>query len=306
MRAARKKLRRESWHLLHLYAYSGVALALPHQLWTGADFLSSPIAAGYWWTLWALSALAILQFRVALPLYRSLRHRLVVDRVVTEAPGVVSVHMSGRALDQLPVRAGQFFTWRFLDGPGWTRGNPYSLSAAPDGLGLRITVKSLGDGSARLARLRPGTRVLIEGPYGRLSGDVRSRRRVTFIASGIGITPMRAMLEEFPYAPGEANLIYRVSNMDDIVFRAELEDLAARRGIQLHYVPGHRNTDPDSWLPSSAAGVDPTQGLLQLAPQIADSDVYVCGPQTWMDAIALAADGAGVPPERVHLERFEF
>ncbi len=59
IRRARKKLRYESWHLLHLYAYVGVFLALPHQLWTGADFLSSPAATVYWWTLWALAAASV-------------------------------------------------------------------------------------------------------------------------------------------------------------------------------------------------------------------------------------------------------
>ena len=39
--AARRRLRYESWHLLHLYAYLGVGLALPHQLWTGQEFLAS-------------------------------------------------------------------------------------------------------------------------------------------------------------------------------------------------------------------------------------------------------------------------
>ena len=306
IRAARARLRRESWHLLHLYAYLGVGMALPHQLWTGGDFLASPAATAYWWGLWTLAAVAILQFRVGLPLVRSLRHRLVVERVVAEAPGVVSVYLTGRRLDRLPVRAGQFFTWRFLDGPGWTRSNPYSLSAAPDGRGLRITVKALGEGSARLAGLRPGTRALIEGPYGRLTGAVRTRRRVVMIASGIGVTPMRALLDELSYAPGEATLLYRTARVHDAVFRAELDDLAARRGVRLFYLPGHRSPDPASWLPAEAGAADPAQALQHLAPGIEGSDVYVCGPQPWMDAVESAAVRAGVPAGRVHLERFEF
>lgn len=43
-RRARRRLRYESWHLLHLYAYLGVGLALPHQIWVGADFITSPPA----------------------------------------------------------------------------------------------------------------------------------------------------------------------------------------------------------------------------------------------------------------------
>jgi predicted ferric reductase len=131
VRAARRRLRYESWHLLHLYAYLGVGLALPHQIWTGADFAGSPLSRAYWWGLYAVTLGAVLAFRLTLPLWRSAYHRLRVAQVVAEAPGVVSVYLRGHRLDRLPVRAGQFFLWRFLDGPGWSRAHPYTLSAAP-------------------------------------------------------------------------------------------------------------------------------------------------------------------------------
>ena len=131
IRKARRKLRYESWHLLHLYAYLGVGLALPHQLWTGQEFLSHRTATVYWWSLWILAAGAILYWRLGVPVYRTLRHDLRVTAVVREGPGVTSVWMRGRRLDRLPVVAGQFFTWRFLSGPGWSRGHPYSLSGRP-------------------------------------------------------------------------------------------------------------------------------------------------------------------------------
>src|SRR5665647_1518723 len=98
-----------------------------------------------------------------------------------------------------------------------TRAHPYSLSAAPDGRTLRITAAHLGDGSARLARLRPGTRVAFEGPYGRLHEGVRTRRKVLLMASGIGITPMRALLEAMDQRPGDVTLVYRArSDADQI------------------------------------------------------------------------------------------
>src|SRR6478752_9841879 len=81
MQRARRRLRYESWHLLHLYGYLGVGLALPHQLWTGADFLSSPAATAYWWTLWAVTAASVIVFRIVLPPARSWRHRLRVTAV---------------------------------------------------------------------------------------------------------------------------------------------------------------------------------------------------------------------------------
>ena len=181
VRAAGARLRYESWHLLHLYAYLGVGLALPHQLWTGQEFLASTAATVYWWTLWGAAAAAVLVWRIGLPLYRTLRHDLRVTSVVPESDEVVSVYLTGRALHRLPVTAGQFLNWRFLTGPGWTRAHPYSLSAAPDGRSLRITVKTLGDGSA-LVRSLPGTRALVRSlpryPRDR-RGPLRAAHRTT-------------------------------------------------------------------------------------------------------------------------------
>lgn len=304
VRAARVSLRYESWHLLHLYAYLGVGLAIPHEVWTGADFIASPLSRLYWWTLSALALGAVVIWRVGIPLRRSLRHRIVVHRVVREAPGVVSVYLRGRELDRLGARAGQFFTWRFLDGPGWMRGHPYSLSAVPTRDTLRITVKNLGDGSARLAGVRPGTRVLLEGPYGRLHSAVRTRRRVTLLAGGIGVTPLRALLEELPYAPGEATVIYRARQGGDLVLRHELDELARRRGARVYYVLGRRIRGRDSWLPQSAAHLSDAAALHELVPDVAEHDVFICGADAWADAAQAAARAAGVPAGNIHRERF--
>ncbi|GAB3853177.1 ferric reductase-like transmembrane domain-containing protein [Dactylosporangium cerinum] len=299
IRTARRRLRYESWHLLHLYAYLGVGLSLPHELWTGADFVSSGLAQAYWWTAYGVAAGSVLAFRLGQPAWRSLYHRIVVQRIVSEGPGVVSVYLHGRNLDRLPVRAGQFFLWRFLDGPGWSRGHPYSLSAAPRRDRLRITVKATGDGSARLATLRPGTKVIIEGPYGQLVAARRRSRGVALLACGIGITPLRALLDELP--PSQTVLLYRARSEADLIFRAELDEFAARRGVQVWYLLGPRPARR-SWLP---AGCPPDEQLLgDLVPDIERRDVYLCGPDDWMGLAESAVRRAGVPDERIHLERF--
>ena len=306
VRAARRRLRYESWHLLHLYAYLGVGLALPHQVWTGTEFTASPLARAYWWTLYAAALGAVLVFRIGLPVAVNLRHRLRVGKVVAEGPGVVSVYLAGRALDRLPVRAGQFFVFRFLDGPGWSRGNPYSLSAAPTRDGLRITVKDLGQGSRRLAGLRAGTRVLIEGPYGRLTGEARRGRGVTLVASGIGITPLRALMDEFGDPPGALTLISRAGAPADFIFRDEIDRLAAAGRIRAFYVAGRRATSRPSWLPETAAHLSDAVALQELVPGIATQDVFICGPDPWMEAVRRAALEAGVPADQIHLERFDW
>jgi ferredoxin-NADP reductase len=283
-----------------------VGLALPHQLWTGQELLSSPVATVYWWGLWIAAAAAVLVWRVGMPAYRTLRHDLRVTAVVRESPEVVSVWMTGRHLDRLPVAAGQFLTWRFLTGPGWMRGHPYSLSAAPTGASLRISVKDLGDGSRALSALVPGTRVVVEGPYGTLHEGVRTRPKVTMLASGIGVTPLRALLEALPQQPGDVTLVYRAHSRSDLVFEAELEALARDHGARILYVLGPRVPGRGSWLPESAAHLTDAQGLLHLVPDLAEHDVYVCGAPGWMAAVVAAATEAGVAPEHLHQERFSW
>jgi len=306
VRAARRVLRYESWHLLHLYAYLGVGLSVPHEIWTGADFTTSSLARAYWWSAYAIALAAVLVYRVAVPIWRTLRHGLTVGEVIRESPDVVTVVLAGRGLHRLPVRAGQYFVFRFLDGPGWSRGNPYSLSASPAPDRLRVTARAAGDGSSRLAWLRPGTKVAIEGPYGRLTGDRRVTAKVAMIACGIGITPLRALLEELSYDPGDAVLVYRARDLDDLVFRDELDQLARRRGITVHYVLGRRIRNRASWLPESAEAWTDEQALLSLVPAITEYDVYVCGPDLWMDALCAAALAVGVPSNQLHQERLSW
>jgi ferredoxin-NADP reductase len=241
-------------------------------------------------------------WRVALPFWRSTRHRLRVTSVVRESHGVVSVYMAGRHLDRLRAEAGQFFTWRFLTGPGWMRGHPYSLSAAPDGRSLRITVKTLGDGSALVRSLRPGTRAVVEGPYGRLTERPRTRTRVAFIGAGVGITPLRALAEELPYAPGDAVLLQRATGRP--LFAQEFEMLARERGLEMIWLPGRRRS-PDSWLGKGAPTDDLTL-LRRWIPDVADRDVYVyvCGPEAWTAAVRGTLVAAGLPAAQLHVENF--
>ncbi|WP_249997811.1 ferredoxin reductase family protein [Actinoplanes sp. M2I2] len=302
VRRTRRRMRYESWHLLHLYAYLGVGLALPHEFLLGTDF-RTPAARAFWWSLYAIAAGSVLVFRLGLPVWRTLRHRLTVDHVDPEAPGLVSVYLSGRRLDRLPVRAGQFFVWRFLDGRGALRGNPFSLSGPPRGDSLRITVKVVGDGSERVAALRRGTRVLIEGPYGRMTAATYAGGSVTMLACGVGVTPLLALLWDLPYGHGRATLVYRTRHPHEVAFGRELAWLAEHRGVRLVPLVGPR-AEAGSWLPAEYADYDDAEALRSLSPDIAGHDVYVCGPDAWAASVFRAARAVGVRPARLHRERF--
>ena len=299
LRAARRRVSYETWFGLHLYAYLGIALAFAHQLVVGADFRDDPVAVAFWVGLYAVAAGLVLVFRVGQPAALALRHRFEVANVVEEAPGVVSLYVTGRALDRLAVRAGQFFNLRLLTADGWWRAHPFSLSASPNGRFLRFTVKDLGDWTGgRLQRVPLGTRLILEGPYGVLTGARRMRPRVLLVAGGVGITPLRALLEALPARPGDLTLVYRASRPEDVVFRAELDAIARARGATVHYVVGRRG--------SHEVGAEPLgpEALLRYAPDVRDRDVYLCGPRSLMDAAEGSLRHLGVPRSHVHRERF--
>src|SRR5205807_10386166 len=128
----------------------------------------------------------------------------------------------------------------FLTRDVWWTSSPSSSSAPVVSDRMRIPVKATGDHSAALARLRPGTRVLAEGPYGAMTAAARRNRKVLLVAGGVGITPIRALFETLPAARGDLTLVYRASSDADVVFRHELEQLAERRGANLHIVVGSR------------------------------------------------------------------
>jgi ferredoxin-NADP reductase len=296
-RAARRRLRYETWYLLHLYTYLAVALAFSHQFATGADFAGSLPARVAWSGLYLLVAALLVWHRLITPIRRALRHRLRVLAVRTEAPGVVSVVVGGRHLQDLNTRPGQFFRWRLLDRGLWWASNPYSLSAPVLADRMRFTVKAQGDHSEALASLRPGTWVFAEGPYGAFTDAHRVQAKVLLLAGGVGITPLRALFEALPGAPGDVTLIYRASADAEVMFRAELAAIARRRGARVHYLLGTR----------ADLGRDPlTAGsLLQLVPDLTNHEVYVCGPPGMVDAAMSGLRGAGVPRRHLHRESFE-
>jgi ferredoxin-NADP reductase len=240
--------------------------------------------------------LLVIPFRVAQPVFRALFHGLRVHQVVEEGAGVVSLHVTGRHLNALNARAGQFFLWRFLDRERWHEAHPFSLSAAPTDTSLRVTVKALGDFSANLPSVKPGTRVVVEGPFGLFTDEERMRERVALIAGGVGITPIRALLEEMT---GNIVLIYRAASAEELIFRRELESLARARGVAMHFVLGdHRDADNAHFLSASH--------LQALVPDLADREVYLCGPAVMMRLTTRALRRAGVPSRFIHTDTFAF
>jgi predicted ferric reductase len=259
-RAARRRVSYETWYYAHLYTYLAIALAFSHQFADGASFTASATARIVWSAMYLTVAAAIVWYRILTP--------------------------------------GQFFRWRFLTRQLAGQSHPYSLSAMPRPDMMRITVKARGDHSDSLACLRPGTRVIAEGPYGAFTPSLTGRR-VLLIAGGVGITPIRAMFAALPrQMPNAITLVYRASHPRDVVFRRELDAIAADRQVSLHYVIGSRER----------LGYDPLHPseLQDLVPGLHRYEAYVCGPPGMTETAIASLRDAGIPRRRIHHESFDF
>lgn len=290
-RAVRRRVRRERWWAFHLCMYLALALSFAHVVALGPSFVGHPLTRLLWALFWVATAGLVIAYRFGLPIVRTLRHRLWVAEVVPEGPGVVSVILRGRKLNRLAVSGGQFFEWRFLTRGMWWQAHPFTLSGHPGTYYLRLTVKAVGDYSSAIARLRPGTPVAIEGPYGVFTVRSRRRRKAMLIAGGIGVTAIRSLLEDLP-ENSEPAIILRASRQDDLVLASEVADLAAlRRGRVYEWVG-----------PRSAARLE---RLSQLVPDLRHRDIYVAGPKGFVDAVTTMLEKMGVPREAVHFEAYE-
>ena len=299
--ALRRRLPQELWHVIHLSTYIAVIASIPHQF-SMAIVVNHGFARGYWIGMYAVTAFCLLAFRFLLPLFTSLEHQLTVATVERLSADAVAITMTGKHLDRLEADGGQFFYWRFISPRLWWHQHPFSLSTAPDGETLRITVRVQGKGTRQLVdSVRRGDKVWFEGPYGLFSDAVRTSSAVVLAGAGAGIGPIVSVLQDTDVTPGRALVVLRASTPNDLLHFHEVRNLCASRGVQLVTLVGRRGED-SSWLPASAAG----GRLVQWAPWLTNADVYVCGPDAWTDAVVAEVRSSGVPDKQIHYERFSW
>jgi len=300
---ARKRLSYETWYVVHLLSYISVAIAVPHQFSTGTDIAGKWPQTMFWVTLYLFVVCNIAWFRFLAPIVGSLYHGFKVIETARESSDATSIYIGGRNLKRMGGKAGQFYILRVLTRKEWWRAHPFSISAAPNDNFVRFTIGKRGDDTSLLQHIKPGTRIMLEGPYGVFTEDRRTREKVTLIAAGIGAPPIRALAESMAARPGDINIIYRVRTEADAPLVDELKELAQRRGFKLTLLEGQRG-NPKSWMPAHPENLPDHARLSLIAPWVSESDVFICGPAPWTKTVEKSLLRAGTPSHQIHAEEF--
>ena len=293
------RLTYEMWHTSHLAMYVALGLASMHQM-NGAEIAGLPWWADYWVALQIAVIGCLVVFRAGRPIVRCARHRFRIERIVTESNDVTSVYLVGRRLDRFTFRPGQYANLVFLSKGRWSP-HPFSFSAAPNGRFLRVSIKAAGDFTDRVRELTPGTLVLLDGPLGAFTAAQPSDKYL-MVAGGIGITPIRALIESLAASGRDIVLLYSVKTADDLVFASELRTMNAR----CHFILSRHSESAEA----GETNVGHERGridkrmLVRLVPDVRDREVFICGPQPMMKAVAAALGELRVRESSIHYEQF--
>jgi ferredoxin-NADP reductase len=224
--------------------------------------------------------------------------------VVVETPRVKTIAFD--VADWPGHRAGQHVDVRLTAEDGYQAQRSYSISSAPAGTRVELTVERLEDGEVSpylTDELRRGDQIELRGPVGGyFVWEPGDGGPLLLVAGGSGIAPLMAMLRVRAAAASraDARLLFSSRTWDDVIFRDELERLASNGLAVAHTLT---RAQPAGWT-GYARRVD-REMLAEVAPSPSDRPrVYVCGPTPFVETVAEQLVGLGHDPYAVKTERF--
>ncbi len=294
----RKRLKYEWWYFTHLFTYFAILLAFGHQIELGSS-LQNEAFQGYWYFLYAFVFGNLVGYRFVRPVYLFWKHDFTVQKIVRETPSTVSIYITGKRMGEYLFEAGQFAFYRFYQKGFWFEKHPYSYSAAPNGGYIRITIKSLGDFSNKVEQIKIGTKVIVDGPHGVFTANFGQSGKFLFAAGGVGITPLRSLVEVLGKKKQDVVLLYGNRTENEIIFKDELEELKVRYpSLKVVYV-----ISGDEKYPGEKGNID-REKISRLVPDLKERDIYLCGPAAMTKKLLAEVLAIGVNKNQLHFEKF--
>ena len=206
-------------------------------------------------------------------------------------------------------RPGQHVDVRLTAEDGYQAQRSYSIAAPADGERIVLTVEELEDGEVSpflTEQLRPGDRFELRGPIGGyFVWDGSSDGPLHLVAGGSGVVPLTAMLRHRATLAGAppATLLYSARSLEEVIYRDELDRLAAGDGGPAVHVTLTR-AQPDAWAGYSRRVDDEMLSEVFGMPGGGDATAFVCGPTRFVEVAADGLVGLGYEAGRVRTERF--
>lgn len=287
----RLKLKYEAWYFVHLIVYIAILLPFAHQIKLGGS-LFTPAAQFYWVFMYIFVLGQFAVFRWIWPTYLFFKHRFKVRKIVRETDNSTNIYITGKNMVDFVRKSGQFMIFRFLDLRRVWEAHPFSLSWSAENKDIRITVKNSGDFTSQIQSIKPRTSVFVMGPYGIFTDKVLKKNKILFIAGGVGITPIRSLIEEFSKKNIDIKLLYSNKSEREIIFQNELDGYAKGNKLKINYFISDRGQRITK------------EAIAKYVKDYKDREIYLCGPEGFMDAVLQMLKELKVEEKYIHYEKF--
>jgi len=246
-----------------------------------------------------LVAIALIAF-----FYRTVFEKFFVSKLEYEVVSVSKLNNSIVEITLKPLRSilsfisGQFVFLQFVNSPIGSESHPFSIASSSTDKFLKIAIKNLGDYTSKLASVGAGTKALIEGPFGTFSYEKANNKEQIWIAGGVGITPFVSMARSISdYSKYKIDLLYCVRNGEEAVYLDDFRQIASNSddhfslNLFCSNLSGRVNID---YIKATISG------------NLADRDIFICAPPGMIHSMVEQFIQAGVSPQNIHSEEFNF
>ncbi len=229
-----------------------------------------------------------------------------VAELVQETPRVASLLLD---MPDWPGHlAGQHVDVRLTADDGYQTERSYSIASAPEDPRLAITVERLDDGEVSpylVGEVRIGDKVELRGPIGGyFVWKPADERPLLLVGGGSGVVPLMAMIRHRTAIGSKTptRLLYSSRSQDDIIYRAELEQLVSHEdGLTVAHTL--TRLQPSGWR-GYARRIDRAM-LGEVAwPKGQMPLTFVCGPTPLVESVASLMVDMGYDPASIKTERF--